>query len=249
MRSSDARLLISLSLIVGGGSLVLFLYFVLFGNPIGVHMADSERGRLAVDALLCLAFFAQHSGMIRRSSKERIAKAVPSIYQGALYSIASGATLILLVVLWQPTEYFFFHLHGPARWLSACVVLLAIAGFVWGVRALGVFDPFGILPLEASLRGTQAPVLPFVARGPYRYSRHPLYLFMLLLIWSTPRFSLDQLLFNVLWTAWVIVGTKLEEGDLAADFGETYRQYKSTVPMPIPSLRFLRPHNRPGSSH
>jgi protein-S-isoprenylcysteine O-methyltransferase Ste14 len=85
-----------------------------------------------------------------------------------------------------------------------------------------------------------------VARGPYRYARHPLYLFMLLLIWSTPRFSTDQLLFNVLWTAWIIVGTKLEERDLLADFGQTYRQYQASVPMLIPSPRFLLRHRRSG---
>jgi protein-S-isoprenylcysteine O-methyltransferase Ste14 len=78
-----------------------------------------------------------------------------------------------------------------------------------------------------------------VAQGPYRYVRHPLYLFMLLLIWSAPRLSTDQLLFDVLWTAWIVVGTKLEERDLLADFGQTYRQYQKSVPMLIPSLRRL----------
>lgn len=87
------------------------------------------------------------------------------------------------------------------------------------------------------MRGTTAPPSPLVARGPYRYVRHPLYLFMLLLIWSTPRFSTDQLIFNVLWTPWIIVGTKLEERDLLADFGQTYRQYQALVPMLIPSPR------------
>ena len=62
---------------------------------------------------------------------------------------------------------------------------------------------------------------------------------MLLFIWSTPRMSTDQLLFNVLWTAWVFVGTKLEERDLLVDFGETYRQYQASVPMLMPSPRLL----------
>jgi protein-S-isoprenylcysteine O-methyltransferase Ste14 len=65
--------------------------------------------------------------------------------------------------------------------------------------------------------------------------RHPLYLFMLLLIWSTPRFSTDQLLFNVLWTVWIIVGTRLEERDLLVEFGQTYREYQASVPMLMPS--------------
>lgn len=44
-------------------------------------------------------------------------------------------------------------------------------------------------------------------------------------------------LFNVLWTAWIIVGTRLEERDLVADFGPTYREFQASVPMLIPSPR------------
>ena len=62
---------------------------------------------------------------------------------------------------------------------------------------------------------------------------------MLLLIWSAPDVSSDRLLFNVLWTLWVILGSYLEERDLVAEFGEKYRQYQKTVPMLLP-WRFLR---------
>ena len=99
-----------------------------------------------------------------------------------------------------------------------------------GVSSLRGFDVFGTLPLRAALRGTTLPPSVFVARGPYRYVRHPLYLFMLLLIWSTPRFSTDRFLFNVLWTAWIIIGTKLEERDLLVDSAKptisTKRRYQ-----------------------
>ena len=120
--------------------------------------------------------------------------------------------------------------------------LVAIAGFVWGVLSLRWFDPFGTLALKAHLRGSSPPALAFVAQGAYRCVRHPLYLCMLLLIWSAPRLSTDRLLFNVLWTAWIVVGTKLEERDLLADFGEIYRRYQLSVPMLIPSPRLLRRH-------
>jgi protein-S-isoprenylcysteine O-methyltransferase Ste14 len=232
------------SLCVGGGSLILFFYFLLFGTPSPISIVHSDAARLALDALLCLAFFVQHSGMIRRGAKEHLARRIPTIYHPALYSIASGVALITLVLAWQPTDTFLFRLHGLARWLSAAVVLVAVAGFAWGVRSLRGFDTFGTLPLKAALRGASVPTSPFVARGPYRYVRHPLYLFMLLFIWSTPRFSTDQLLFNVLWTAWVIVGTKLEERDLLLEFGSTYRQYQASVPMLIPSLRAVLRHRQ-----
>ena len=240
MRIPYPRVLMFLSVCIGGGSLVLFLYFLLFGAPRAVGIARSESARLAWDALLCLVFFLQHSVMIRRGVKDRITQRIPAIYYPALYSIASGVALIALVLLWQPSDRFLFHLGGTARWVSVCVVLVAFAGFAWGVRSLRWFDPFGWLALRASLRGVPPPPLALVVEGAYRFVRHPLYLFMLVLIWSTPRFSTDQLLFNVLWTLWIVAGTRLEERDLVADFGETYRRYQISVPMLIPYPRLLR---------
>ncbi len=239
MKTVNTHLLILLSVGIGGGSLLLFAYFLLFGTPSPIGIAHSDAARLAFDAGLCFAFFVQHSGMIRRGAKRRLAKRIPSTYHAALYSIASGACLFALVIAWQPTTQFLFRLQGVARWLSAAIALLAAAGFAWGVHSLREFDPFGTRPLKAGLRGTTVPSSVFVIRSPYCYVRHPLYLFMLVLIWSTPRFSTDQLLFNVLWTAWIIVGTKLEERDLLADFGQTYRQYQASVPMLIPSPRVV----------
>jgi protein-S-isoprenylcysteine O-methyltransferase Ste14 len=241
MKTVGIHLMVLLSVGIGGGSLILFFYFLLFGTPAPIGIVRSDPARLAFDAFLCLLFFVQHSGMIRRGAKQRLAKRVPSTYHPAVYSIASGAVLIVLVLSWQPTTNFLFRLQGPARWLSAGIVLLAVAGFAWGVHSLRGFDTFGTLPLRAALHGASPRSAPFVARGPYRYVRHPLYLFMLLLIWSTPRFSTDQLLFNVLWTSWVIVGATLEERDLLVDFGQDYRQYQASVPMLVPSpLAVLR---------
>jgi methanethiol S-methyltransferase len=233
-------MLMFLSVCIGGGSLVLFVYFVLFGAPLTVTIARSQPVRLAWDALLCLVFFLQHSGMIRRGVKDRTTGRIPAAHYPALYSIASGVALIALVLLWQPSDRFLFRLGGAGRWLSFCVALVAVVGFVWGVRSLRWFDPFGRLALQAGSRGSPPPAAVFVVEGAYRVVRHPLYLFMLVLIWSTPRFSTDQLLFNLLWTLWIVVGTRLEERDLVADFGESYRRYQQSVPMLIPSPHPLR---------
>jgi methanethiol S-methyltransferase len=233
-------MLMFLSVCIGGGSLVLFAYYLLFGAPLTVSIARSEPARLAWDALLCFIFFLQHSGMIRRGVKNRITQRIPAIYYPAVYSIASGVALIALVLLWQPSDRFLFRPGDTGRWLSACLALVAVVGFAWGVRSLRWFDPFGRLALQASLSGGTPPPATFVAEGAYRVVRHPLYLFMLVLIWSTPRFSTDQLLFNVLWTLWIVVGTKLEERDLVADFGESYRRYQSSVPMLVPVPRPFR---------
>jgi protein-S-isoprenylcysteine O-methyltransferase Ste14 len=239
--------MIFLTVAIGGGSLILFGYFLSAGTPFPIGIAGSDTARLAFDSLLCLVFFVQHSGMIRRCAKKRIARRVPAIYLPALYSIVSGLALLVLVLLWQPTNHILYSFHGPIRWLTTLVAVVALAGFAWGILALRGFDPFGTLPLRAALRGTAMPSSALLVRGPYRYVRHPLYLFVLILIWATPRLSTDQLLFNLLWTFWIVVGTKLEERDLLIDFGQTYRQYQDSVPMLIPLPRLFR-HRRQGTN-
>jgi protein-S-isoprenylcysteine O-methyltransferase Ste14 len=57
---------------------------------------------------------------------------------------------------------------------------------------------------------------------------------MLVLIWSVPAISLDRLVFNVLWTAWIVIGTTFEERDLVTEFGDRYCHYQQTVPMLLP---------------
>ncbi len=238
MGTPGARVLGLLSVTIGGGSLLLFTWFLVLGAPLRLEIVRSAPARLSWDALLSAVFFLQHSAMIRRGVKDRLARVIPENVYPALYSIASGLALAAVVLLWQPTDQFLFRPGAAARWISGAVALGAIAGFAWGVRSLRMFDPFGRLALRSGLRAGPPPALEFVAEGAYRFVRHPLYLFTLVLVWSTPRFTTDQLLFDVLWTLWIVVGTRLEERDLVEDFGETYREYQRSVPMLIPIPRF-----------
>jgi len=234
MKNVIATSVIVSALVVGGGSLLLFGYFLLGGTLSVVTLVHSETGRLAWDFTLSMIFFLQHSGMIRRPVRSRLATFILERYYPAVYAIASGTVLVLVVVLWQPSEVILYELEGSIRWAPRLVALIALAGFAWGVSSLGSFDVFGIAPIRLHLRGKQPRPPEFVVRGPYCYVRHPLYFFMLVLFWSTPQLTPDRLLFNLLWTAWVVVGTLLEERGLVAEFGNAYREYQRRVPMLVP---------------
>ena len=114
------------------------------------------------------------------------------------------------------------------------IFLLAMAGMVWGVYALKPFDPYGRLAIVDHLGGKPPRSPQFSVNGPYLWVRHPLYFFVLLLIWACPELTVDRMIFNILWTFWIYLGTVLEEKDLVADFGDAYRQYQGGVPMLIP---------------
>ena len=51
--------------------------------------------------------------------------------------------------------------------------------------------------------------MPFIVRGPYRWVRHPLYAFSLVMIWSGPVFTVDRLLHNALFSIWIVIGAIL----------------------------------------
>jgi protein-S-isoprenylcysteine O-methyltransferase Ste14 len=199
-----------------------------------VQLASTTASALLLDGLLCGAFFVQHSGMVRRSFQERIARFVPGPYIPAIYAIASGLALGVLLVAWQPTGLVIASAGGPFRWAVRSLAVVAVVVFVAGVRALRHFDPFGVRPIEAMASGRPLREIPLTIRGPYRWVRHPLYTAMLLLIWSHPELTADRLLFNVAWTTWIVVGTILEERDLVSVFGAEYRRYQRHVHMLIP---------------
>ena len=222
------------SVLIGGGSLLLFGVFLALGPFVPIRFHASQCQILLWDGFLSLLFFVQHSGMVRRSSHLRLARILANHYHPAVYSIASGLVLAALVILWQPTQTVLFHVDGWLRLPFVVAFVLAMLGFYQGVRALGSFDTFGLDPIRAHLAGRKLEPSGFMLKGPYLWVRHPLYFFMLVLIWSSSHVTADRLLFSVTWTLWIILATCLEERDLVADFGETYRRYQQTVPMLLP---------------
>jgi protein-S-isoprenylcysteine O-methyltransferase Ste14 len=221
--------------LIGGLSLLAFGAF-LFGAPVSLlDLGLPHGGVLLLDLGLCLGFFLQHSGMIRRSFRSRLSRRVPSECTAAIYAIASGLALSVLMILWQPTEVTLYSIHGPVRWVLRGVFVASILGFVWGIRALRSLDAFGVEPLENLLHGRPLRETPLTIRGPYQWVRHPLYLFVLAMLWSNPDVPTDRLVLNASFTAWIVIGSILEERDLVADFGDDYRRYQTQVPMLMPT--------------
>jgi len=242
-----AYMMIWLSLLLGAGSLIAFLVFLLAGSPELLNLNFQGNEVLWWDTGLCFVFFFQHSGMVRKSFRQRLARSLPAEYEGAVYAIASGIALLVLMVLWQKSASPLMAPGGVFRWVFYIGYLLSFAGFFWGANALGVFDPYGLQPILGRLRGKKPRRMPFVVKGPYRWVRHPLYLFMILMIWSCPDLTADRLLFNGLWTIWIVIGSILEERDLVSEFGDLYREYQRKVPMLIP--RRIHPPPEVGSIH
>jgi methanethiol S-methyltransferase len=220
--------------ILGNVSGIMLLVFLFIGSYTIVDLDLNASKALWFDAFLSMIFFLQHSIMVRRGFKKWLGKIMPEIYHSAFYGITSAITLTLVLIFWQKTPVFIAYADGIIYWLLRALFILCLVGFFWGAKALGSFDALGVKPLLRHISNRPSTSQQIIAKGPYRWSRHPLYFFLIIIFWACPVLTLDRLIFNILWSVWMVIGTYLEDGDLHREFGCQYTEYSSQVPLLIP---------------
>ena len=67
--------------------------------------------------------------------------------------------------------------------------------------------------------------------------RHPLYLGMLIGLWSAPIMTTSHIFLSTLFTGYILVGVRHEERNMVRTFGDAYRRYQADVPMLLPLPR------------
>jgi protein-S-isoprenylcysteine O-methyltransferase Ste14 len=142
---------------------------------------------------------------------------------------------MLLFWLWRPIPAIAWQIDAP--------VMRAIVWFFFGSGLLIVlytsflidhFDLFGLrqVVLYARMREYSHP--PFMVRSLYAYIRHPLMLGFLISIWAAPTMTVGHLVFSILLTAYIFVGTRIEERELVNVLGADYERYREATPMFFP---------------
>ena len=128
----------------------------------------------------------------------------------------------------------FLAIHS-ARWAAYALSAMGWLLVLTGTFVINHFDLFGLRQVWFFARGGAPIDEPFVTRAFYRIVRHPLMLGFLVAFWVTPAMSVGHLLFALATTGYILIAVKcLEERDLVALYGETYREYQRRVPMLLP---------------
>ncbi len=227
--------------------LATFLYAVAFVAGVGPKHIDSGIDAPFVQSLLIdlalLALFAiQHSGMARPAFKRWWTRFIPAPIERSTYVLVSSIALIVLFWQWRPLGFLVWNADAPLA--RAALYALSAAGWLLVLAstfAISHFDLFGLNQVWKFARKSRPVYGPFVTRAFYRIVRHPLMLGFLIAFWATPTMSAGHLLFALMTTGYILVAVKfLEERDLVAQFGETYRDYQRKVPMLVPWPRRVR---------
>jgi protein-S-isoprenylcysteine O-methyltransferase Ste14 len=230
-----------------------FLYVIGFvGNFLVPKSIDSApllpfSQALAIDLALLAIFAVQHSLMARPFFKRWITRYIPAEAERSTYVLAASLALILLVRFWQPL--------GGVVWqvehAGAISVLYGLFAMGWllvlvSTFLINHFDLFGLRQSWLALTGQQYRPVTFRQPWLYRQVRHPLYLGFFIALWSTPTMTVTHLVFAVMASAYIVVGTLLEERDLKAEHPE-YADYAKRVPRYIPRLARRRDRARPAT--
>jgi protein-S-isoprenylcysteine O-methyltransferase Ste14 len=219
-----------------------FLYMVAFIGNYGVPKSidvGTESGlaqSILIDVVLLGVFAIQHSVMARPAFKRWWTGIVPASCERSTYVLISSLLLILILWQWRPIVTTIWRVEG---WPAATLTAVSWIGWLTVLTStymIDHFELFGLRQVLNALRGAAARVALFKTPLLYRLVRHPLMLGFLLAFWATPHMTVGHLLFAVMTTGYILVGVRLEERDLVAQFGTSYEQYRRRVPMLMPRL-------------
>ena len=110
-------------------------------------------------------------------------------------------------------------------------LLMFFWAFFFNYDSLSFFGIRQILNFNKSK--TTNPSEEIKKNGLLAVTRHPMYLALIIYLWSQT-FRLADIVVNIVLTIYVIIGTVLEEKKLVLEFGDAYRKYQQEVPMLIP---------------
>jgi protein-S-isoprenylcysteine O-methyltransferase Ste14 len=189
-----------------------------------------EAGLLAFAWAL---YFALHSVLAAEWTKSQVASLAPEAAQAYRITYNVLAVLMLLpMVAWillrpSPSVWSF---EGAAGILMDGLALAAVAGFLLTSRCYAMDEFLGL----RQLRGKGGDGGGLCISPLHRYVRHPWYFLGLLLIW-TRDMDLLRLTSALMITAYLVIGSRLEERKLVDWFGDVYRDYMARVPGLVPS--------------
>lgn len=177
---------------------------------------------LLINTLLFGAFALHHSVLAREPVKARVSRLVSPPLERPTYVWVASLLFIAACLAWRPIAGTVYRIAPPWAWAAGA---LQFAGGILTLDAARRID----IRVLAGLRPEPAQDADPVARGAYRFVRHPIYTGWVLLVWAASDMTTGRLVFAAVSTAYLVVAVPFEERSLRRRFGPPYDAYRRQV--------------------
>lgn len=177
-------------------------------------------------ALAWIGYCGLHSLLASLTVKHWIVQRWPSrsrLYRLTYNLFAVGLLIPLLIATELASDDWLWRWRGVWAWVAQGITVLVILGFVWSSRAydMKVFLGLSHAPVTDAQHLGLSPL--------HRFVRHPWYFLGLVWLWTRDMDS-ARLVAALIISAYLWLGSRLEDRKLIDEFGPIYREYCRRVP-------------------
>lgn len=198
--------------------------------------------------LIFFLFSFVHSLMASHRFKKGLFDRVPSLnpYYRLIYNFIS----ILFLIAWffaLPSDVILYQASGILLVLMSLVQIAAIWFFLKSLFQQSGMIFMGIRQAMDKIKHNREPGYldepergELVTEGLFKYMRHPMYTFGMLVLISSPIMTANLAYTIIIFGLYFWIGSIFEERNLTKRFGDDYREYREKVPRFIPRFSFSK---------
>jgi len=204
-------------------------------------VADQLTGYL-IPTIIFLAFALMHSLSASHSFKAKLFRLSPKLK--AWYRVLYNLVSLTLIGFWWislPQDSILYQLSGFPFFLLIVLQIVFAWLFLKSIFAQNGMIFLGIKQVLSNIREGKLPNYldeprrgKLVTTGLYRFMRHPMYTFAMLVLICSPVMTMNLLYSIIIFALYFWIGSYFEERNLTKRFGEDYREYQKNVPRFIP---------------
>ena len=205
---------------------------------------------LVLDSLIIILLFAlfgvSHSILASIWFKNLLISSIGNkiAFYRLFYNISSVIIFVFLYSIAPKPELQIYDLEFPFDMIILGFQILSLIGLLWSGSYIDMKEFIGIRQIQRyfndqydinELDEHQT----LIQKGPFKYSRHPIYFFSILFLGLRPSMDLAYLILFFSLTVYFIAGSYYEEKKMVERFGDSYIEYQKKVPRILP-LKFLK---------
>ena len=192
---------------------------------------------ITLTSLFCISHSVLASNKVKRAFQRKFGNRIA--YYRIGYNIISFISLLVIYPMLPQIEIKIYSLPHPSNFIIIFFQLLSILGLILSAKYFSAGEFTGWSQLKRFRNGNyNANDLDekseLIIKGPYKFSRHPVYFFAIMLLILRVEMGLTYFIIVVIFVAYFYIGSIFEEKRLVEKFGETYANYQKSVPRIFP---------------